>query len=57
MTLGKRLLITLLAMVAVSFIAGLLWRGVFDARMPSYLSGMVGGLSALAIWEVLRSVR
>jgi len=31
-------------MVIASFIAGLLWRGAFDVRIPSYLSG----LSALA---------
>ena len=55
MTLGKRLLITLAAMVIASFVVGLMWRGLFDARIPSYLSGLVGGLSALAIWEVLRS--
>ena len=55
MTLGKRLLITLLAMVIASFIVGLMWRGAFDARIPSYLSGLVGGLSALATWELLRS--
>lgn len=55
MTLGKRLLITLAAMVIASLIAGLLWRGAFDARIPSYLSGLIGGLSALAVWEALRS--
>jgi len=55
MTLWKRALITVLAMVIASFLVGLLWRGVFDARIPSYLSGLVGGLSALAAWEFLRS--
>ncbi|MDH3536351.1 MAG: hypothetical protein OER87_11440 [Gammaproteobacteria bacterium] len=55
MTLGKRLLITLAVMVIASFVVGLMWRGVFDARIPSYLSGLVGGLSALAAWETLRS--
>ena len=55
MTLGKRLLITLAAMVIASFVVGLMWRGTFDARIPSYLSGLVGGLSALAAWELLRS--
>ncbi len=55
MTVWKRLAITLLAMVIASFIAGLAWRGMFDARIPSYLSGLVGGLCALAIWELLRS--
>ena len=55
MTLGKRLLITLAAMVIASFVVGLIWRGAFDARMPSYLSGLIGGLSALGMWELLRS--
>ena len=55
MTFGKRLLITLAAMVIASFIIGLLWRGAFDARIPSYLSGLIGGLSALATWEFLRA--
>ncbi len=55
MTFGNRLLITLAAMVVASFVVGLMWRGLFDARIPSYLSGLVGGLSALATWEFLRS--
>lgn len=54
MTIWKRLLITLLCMVLASFIVGLAWRGMFDARIPSYLSGLIGGVSALAIWELLR---
>ena len=41
-------------MVMASFIAGLAWRGMFDARIPSYLSGLIGGVTALAIWELLR---
>lgn len=55
MTIGKRLLITLVFMVVASFLVGLLWRGMFDARIPSYLSGLIGGVTALAIWEFLRS--
>ncbi|MGD8415982.1 MAG: hypothetical protein PVH91_02875 [Pseudomonadales bacterium] len=57
MTFKKRLLVTLLCMVAASFLVGLVWRGLFDARMPSYLSGLVGGLAALSVWELLRSGR
>lgn len=55
MSIWKRLLVTLVFMVLASFIAGLVWRGVFDVRMPSYLSGLVGGVFALAIWEFLRN--
>ena len=55
MTIWKRLLITLLAMVIASLLVGLLWRVTFDVRIPSYFSGLIGGLSALATWEFLRS--
>ena len=55
MTFAKRLLLTLAAMVVASFVVGLMWRGAFDARIPSYLSGLVGGLTALTVWEALRS--
>ena len=54
MSFGKRALFTLIAMVIASFLVGLLWLGAFDARIPSYLSGVVGGLSAIASWEFLR---
>ena len=55
MTIWQRLLITLVVMVLASFLVGLVWRGMFDARIPSYLSGLVGGATALAIWEFLRA--
>jgi uncharacterized YccA/Bax inhibitor family protein len=51
----KRLIATLIAMVIASLVAGLLWHSVFDVRMPSYLSGVIGGLAALGVWELLRS--
>lgn len=54
MSFGKRALFTLVAMVIASFLVGLLWRGAFDARIPSYLSGLVGGISAIAAWEFFR---
>lgn len=55
MKIWKRLLLTLIAMVLASFVIGLLWRAVFNGDIPSYLSGLVGGLAALAAWEFLRS--
>jgi len=56
MPFWQRLLITLVAMLAVSFIAGLLWRGLFDIGLPSYVAGVVGGLTALPLWEFLKRV-
>ena len=52
----KRLLITVLAVVAVSFLAGLLWNSWFNALLPAYLSGLIGGLAAIPIWEFTRRI-
>lgn len=54
MGIWKRLVVTVLAMLIASLAVGLIWRVAFDASIPSYLSGVVGGLTALAAWEFLR---
>ena len=54
MKLWQRLLIALVAMFAASLIVGFVWNGLFEPAMPPYLSGVVGGLAALATWELLR---
>lgn len=54
MKLWQKLLITLTAMLIASFAAEQLWLMAFDFTMPSYLAGIVGGLTALPVWELLR---
>ncbi|MDT8386364.1 MAG: hypothetical protein RQ736_02535 [Thiogranum sp.] len=54
MRLWQRLLITVVAMMAASFVASLLWGGIFNASIPGYLAGVIGGLAALPVWEWLR---
>lgn len=56
MPFWQRLLITLIAMLAVSFVAGLLCQGIFGIRLPSYAAGVIGGLTALPLWEFLKRV-
>ncbi len=56
MSFWKRLLITILAMLAASFVAGLLWKNTFNTLIPSYLAGITGGLIALPVWELLRKL-
>jgi len=56
MALWQRLLITMIAMLAASFVAGLIWHGVFGVDLPSYLAGMVGGLTALPVWELMKRI-
>ncbi len=57
MPFWQRLLITLIAMLAVSFIAGLLWQSILGFALPSYAAGIIGGLTALPLWEFLKRVR
>ncbi len=53
----QRLLITLAIMLLTSYLVGLLWHWLFNSDIPSYLSGAVGGLSAVPTWEFLRRIR
>jgi hypothetical protein len=55
LNIWKRLAIAIAAMIVASLIAGILWRSGFNTRIPSYLSGVIGGLAALGAWEFLRS--
>ena len=56
MVLWQRLLITLVAIVAASIIAALIWHALFNITLPSYLGGVIGGLTALPVWEFLKRV-
>jgi hypothetical protein len=53
----QRLLATIIAMVVVSFLAGLAWQAVFNFPLPSYAGGLVGGLAALPTWDFLKRIR
>ena len=57
MPFWQRSLITLAAVIGVSFLAGLLWRYVFDFGLPGYASGVVGGLTAAPLWDFLKRVK
>ncbi|WOG26663.1 hypothetical protein [Endozoicomonas sp. 8E] len=52
--LWKRCLITLAVMLVASFLIGLLFRSIFGFSLPDYMSGVVGGFSAILIWEFLK---
>ena len=56
MPFWQRLIITLLAMIAASFVIGLIWTALFSIGLPSYLGGVIGGLTALPVWELLKRI-
>ena len=53
----QRLLITIAAVFIVSSILGFAWQAMFNFSLPNYVSGLVGGLAALPIWDFLKRVR
>jgi hypothetical protein len=56
MPLWQRLLVTLIAMAAASLIVGWIWRALFGFELPSYLAGVVGGLTAVWVWELAKRI-
>ena len=57
MPFWQRLLITVVTMVVASLVAGYIWRSIFDISFPNYLSGIIGGLTALPVWELLKRIK
>ena len=57
MPFWQRALILLAAMIAVSWLVGYFWNSFFGFRLPDYVSGVVGGLTAVPVWDVLRKYK
>ena len=55
--LWQRLLITVLVMLVASYVAGLIWEAVFGFALPPYVAGLIGGLSAIPVWDLLQRIR
>jgi hypothetical protein len=57
MVFWQRLLITIIIMLAASFVAGYIWKSLLAMVMPSYLAGIIGGLTAIPVWELLKRIK
>lgn len=57
MPLWQRALVTLIAMALASLVVGYVWWQIFGFQLPSYVAGVVGGLTAVPVWEFLKRVR
>lgn len=57
MKLWQSLVATLLAIILMSFIVTALWRSLFDAQLPSYIAGIVGGMTGVSVWSFLHKHR
>lgn len=54
MALWQRLVFTLIVMFVASYLAGMAWQAIFNVSLPSYAGGIVGGLAAIPVWELLK---
>jgi hypothetical protein len=57
MPFWQRFLVLILAILAVSFLFGLLWQYVFGFVLPSYVSGVIGGLTGVPLWDLLKRIK
>ena len=57
MPFWQRLLILLIAIFAVSFLVDLLWQTLFGFALPTYVTGVVGGLTAVPVWDLLKRIK
>ncbi len=57
MPLWQRLMITLAAMLVLSFIVGQVWLAVLAFELPSYIGGLIGGGVAVPVWEFLKRIK
>lgn len=56
MHLWQRILITFIAMLVVSFLAGLASNAWLGFELPSYAAGVIGGMTSLPVWELLKQI-
>ena len=57
MPFWQRSLVLVAAMIGVSFIFGIIWHSLFNINLPGYASGVVGGLTAVPVWDLLKRVK
>ena len=57
MPFWQRALVLVAAMIAVSFVFGMIWTSIFGFNLPGYASGVVGGLTAVPLWDLLKKVK
>lgn len=57
MIFWQRLLILVLAVLVVSFILDRLSEAFLGFVLPAYISGVIGGLTAVPLWALLKKTK
>ena len=54
MPFWQRLVLTVVAIVVASIVISMIWNKLFGFGLPSYIGGVIGGLTAVPVWEFLK---
>ena len=57
MPFWQRFLILILAVIVISLVIGMIWRSWFGFALPAYASGVIGGLAAVWLWDMLKRIK
>jgi hypothetical protein len=57
MPFWQRLIILIIAILVISFLFDLLWQYVLGFALPAYVTGVVGGLAAVPVWDLLKRIK
>jgi len=57
MPFWQRSLVLLAAMIGVSFLIGLVWHSIFNFALPTYVTGVIAGLTAVPLLEFLKRIK
>jgi hypothetical protein len=57
MNFWQRVLALLVAVLVISLLFNMLWHWLFNFALPAYVSGLVGGMTAVPVWDALKRIK
>ena len=57
MPFWQRTLVLVAAVIGVSVIFSVIWHTLFGFDLPGYIYGVVGGLTAVPLWDILKRAK
>jgi len=57
MPFWQRFLILILAVIVISMVIGMIWHSWFGFALPAYASGVISGLAAVWLWDMLKRIK
>ncbi len=57
MPFWQRLLALLITILIISFLFNQAWQYLFGFVLPSYVTGVIGGLTAVPLWDLLKRIK